>query len=95
MSAMTQRVSGRRRPVLMTVERHEAVGKVMDLIAITQDAMGANGGALTCLTQARQQTPGNGLLQAATLATFETHTALTRLLGELREQAGALDGSTT
>jgi len=84
-----------RRPQTIAVPRQELVEQLMDLIAITQDAMSANGGALTCLTQARQQTPGNGLLQAATLATFETHTALTALLGELREQAGALDGSTT
>lgn len=89
---LSQRIAARR-PVLMTVQRHEAVGAVMDAIALASDALISNGAALQLLDRARQQTPGNVLLQEATRATHDTHAHLMQLLADLRARAGALDGT--
>lgn len=89
--AVTDRATnGRRRPVLIEVDRHAVVGSLMDWQALAQEALFANGAALQILTGLER----DALVYEAIRATHDTHARLTRLLADLRKQAGALDGRT-
>jgi hypothetical protein len=75
----------------MTVERHQAVGEVMDAIALASDALLANGAAVQLLARMNAGPERNEAL----FASHDTHAALMQLLADLRAQVGRLDGRDT
>lgn len=78
----------RRRPVHISVPRHELVGRVMDQIALAEEAVVANGASLEQVLRL----PAGPWRQELQIAHHATHDALVALLVELRMSAGRYDG---
>lgn len=80
-----------RRPVRMEIDRHELVGRVMDQIALAEEAIDANAAAW----QTTLRLPEGIWRDEMQAAHLYAHARLKALLKELRMSAGRYDGKPT
>lgn len=86
-AAVKAPTNGHRRPVVMTVARHQLVGEVMDASALVEEARISNGAALSIVDRFARDAVVYELMRCL----HDTHNRLTQARTDLRDLAGDLD----